>query len=92
MRSAQSGPSGIVLLIGVGLAIFLSMSKADETDAIRTAEQLGYTDVRVVDESSLFTNCGKHSTEYELAANDQHEHPVHLIACCLSDCTVRLMD
>ncbi|MDP3770736.1 MAG: hypothetical protein Q8R16_00360 [bacterium] len=91
MTRAQGEPPTIVYVIAaLGLAFALSLCSADKHDAVRTAVELGYTDVRIVDESSFLTDCGKHSTRYELVARDSHEHEVHLIACCLSDCTVRL--
>ncbi|MDO8622052.1 MAG: hypothetical protein Q7R80_02380 [bacterium] len=91
MTRMHGEPPLWLLVIGVlGLVFFMSQFNADKHDAVRTAVELGYTDVRIVDESSFLTDCGKHSTRYELVARDSHEHEVHLIACCLSDCTVRL--
>jgi len=76
-----------ILLLGV----LTVAACAGRDDAISAARDLGYTDIRVVDTSAFFNSCnGDDDTEYELAAKDQREHDVRLLACCHLNCSIKL--
>ena len=73
------------------LSVLAVAACAGRDDAISAARDLGYTSIRVVDTSAFFNSCnGEDDTEYELAAKDQLEHDVHLLACCHFNCSIKL--
>lgn len=76
-----------VLLLGV----LTVAACAGRDEAISAARDLGYTNIHIVDTSVFFNSCnGEDDTEYELAAKDQLEHDVRLLACCHFNCSIKM--
>lgn len=73
------------------LGIITVAACAGQDEAIDAARELGYTNIRVVDTSAFLNSCnGEDDTEYELAAKDQLEHDVRLLACCHINCSIKM--
>jgi hypothetical protein len=83
---------GVTLVLGLGLFIAMQAGPPDNSKAVRAMENIGFSDVTVVNRSYVSFQCGRGDiVEYTVKATNARGERVTMIVCTgwLKGATVR---